>query len=93
MIFRIRHLINEVPSNGNIILNVPEDIRLDFIKTLVEVIYEQYVEKKLEGLPTSLTTVVRRKDFYDIGSESYKTVIKMKGLQESKFIYNHRNLI
>ena len=93
LIFRIRYLINEVPSNGEIILNVPEDTRLDFIKTLVEVIYEQYVEKKLEGLPTSLTTVVRSKDFYDIGSESYKTVIKMKGLQESKFIYNHRNIV
>jgi hypothetical protein len=93
LIFRIRHLINEVPNNGNMILNVPEDIRSSFIETLVEVIYEQYVEKKLKGLPTSLTTVVRSKDFYDIGSESYKTLIRMKDLQESKFIYNHRNII
>jgi IMP cyclohydrolase len=93
LIFRIKHIIDEVPENRNIKLNMDEGKISIFLQTLIEIIYEKYVEKKLEGLPTSLTTVVRSRDFYDIGSESYKTLIRTFNLSESDFIYKYRILI
>jgi hypothetical protein len=93
LIFRIRRIIDEVPENGNIKLNIDEDTIFDFFKALTEVIYGKYVEKKLGGLPTSLTTLVRSKDFYDIGSECYETLIRTYKLNESNFIYRYRILI
>ena len=47
----------------------------------------------MEGLPTSLTTVVRSKEFYDIGSESYKTLIRTYNAEESNFIYKYRKIV
>ncbi len=93
LIFRIRHVIDEVPENGNIKLNIDEDNIDDFFQVLIEVIYGKYVEKKLGGLPTSLTTLVRSKDFYDIGSEAYVTLIRTSKINESEFIYKYRNII
>lgn len=93
LIFRMRFLIVENIENGKISFNIEEDEMPTFLQTLIEVIYEKYVEKKLGGLPTSLTTVVRSKEFYDIGSESYKTLIRTYNAQESDFIYKYRKLI
>ena len=72
---------------------MPEDVINIFIKTLVEIIYEGYIETKLAGLPTSLTTVVRSKAFYDIGSESYKTLIRAHNISENNFIHSNRALV
>lgn len=93
LIFRIRRMIDEVPENGNIKLNVDKDKIFDFFQALIEVIYGKYVEKKLGGLPTSLTTLVRSKDFYDIGSEAYEILIRTYKVNESNFIYRNRILI
>ena len=93
LIFRIRHVIDEVPENGNIKLNIDEDNIDDFFQVLIEVIYGKYVEKKLGGLRTSLTTLVRSKDFYDIGSEAYVTLIRTSKINESEFIQKYRNII
>jgi hypothetical protein len=49
LIFRIRRIIDEVPENVNIKLNIDEDIIFDFFKALTEVIYGKYDEKSLEG--------------------------------------------
>lgn len=93
MIFRIRNIIIEDQNSGTIKLNLPEDVINIFIKTLVEIIYEKYIETKLAGLPTSLTTVVRSKEFYDIGSESYKTLIRTYHISENNFIHSNRALV
>lgn len=93
LIFRIRRMIDEVPENGNIKLNIDKDKIFDFFQALIEVIYGKYVEKKLGGLPTSLTTLVRSKDFYDIGSEAYEILIRTYKVNESNFIYRNRILI
>jgi len=93
LIFRIRRMIDEVPENGNIKLNIDKNKIFDFFQALIEVIYGKYVEKKLGGLPTSLTTLVRSKDFYDIGSEAYEILIRTYKVNESNFIYRNRILI
>lgn len=93
LIFRIRNIIIEDKNSGIIKLNLPENVIDIFIRTLVEVIYEKYIEIKLAGLPTSLTTVVRSKEFYDTGSESYKTLIRTYQISESNFIHSNRALV
>lgn len=96
LIFRIRNLIRENTENSRFEFSIDKDKLPLFLQTLIEVIYEKYVEKKLEGLPTSLTTLVRSNDFYDIGSESYKTLIRsdsFKDLKETNFVYKYRKIV
>lgn len=93
LIFKIKNLIVKRDGEDYFELNVPEDKLNDFLTTLIEVIYEEYVELKLKGLPTSLTTVVRSKEFYNIGTESYKTLLRTYGLVETDFVYNNRYLV
>ena len=93
LIFKIKNLIVEKDGEDKFELNVPEDKLNDFLKILIEVIYETYIELKLKGLPTSLTTVVRSKDFYEIGAESYKTLLRTYNLEETDFVYKNRFLV
>jgi len=90
LVFRIRNLITEDEDSGELKLNVPDDIYDSFISTLAEVIYERYVELKLKGLPSSLTTLVRSEEFYNIGSEAYKTFQRTSDLKESNYISDYR---
>jgi hypothetical protein len=95
LVFRIRNIIDEDPEKGDIKLNINKDRINDFFKTLTEIIYEKYVEEKLTGLKTSLTTLVRSKPFYDSGKESYQTLIRTNEYEivESNFINRNRFLI
>jgi hypothetical protein len=92
LIFRMKALIFE-NNNKEIQFNIDREKVKEFLTTLIEVIYEKYIERKLEGLPTSLTTVVRSKEFYEIGSESYKTLIRTLKAKESNYISINRKLI
>lgn len=85
LIFTIRFLIKE-DDNGKLKINIPHDIYDKFFKSLTEVIYDKYVKMKLKGLPTSLTTVVRRKDFYEIASGEYTVLKNMYNIEETDFI-------
>lgn len=93
LIFKIKNLIIENDDEDKFELNVPKEKLNPFLQTLIEVIYEKYVELKLEGLPTSLTTVVRGKGFYEIGTESYKTFLSTYDLKETDFVYKNRFLV
>lgn len=93
LIFKIRNLIIENNKNDKLEFSINKNQLRIFMQTLIEVIYEKYVEKKLEGLPTSLTTVVRSKEFYDIGSESYKTLIRTFDTKETNFVYKYRTIV
>lgn len=93
LIFKIKNLIIKNDGEDKFELNVPKDKLNDFLRTLIEVIYETYVDLKLNGLPTSLTTVVRSKDFYEIGTEAYKTLLRTYNLEETNFVYNNRFLV
>lgn len=94
LIFRMRSLIDK-NDKGKIHFNVEKENIGEFLQTLIEVIYEKYVEKRLSGLPSSLTTVVRSKEFYEIGSESFKTLIRNRtyAAKESDFLSKNRKLI
>jgi len=94
LIFRMRSLIERNDAD-KICFNMKEEKIGDFLQTLIEVIYEKYVEKRLDGLPSSLTTVVRSKEFYELGSESYMTLIRNKSYnaKESDFLSKNRRLI
>ena len=70
LVFRIRFLFEE-NNNGQLDLTLPEEKRVDFFKGLIEAIYKKYIEMKLRGLPSSLTTAVRDKKFYEFGDETY----------------------
>lgn len=92
VIFRIRNLFAE--GDGKVRLNIPDDTIDNFLETITQVIYENYVKIKLKGLPSSLTTVVRSQDFYDGGSESYTTFNKnIHGLDETDFINSHKYIL
>jgi hypothetical protein len=93
LIFRLRNLIVEDNENSKLKFNIDDNNMRIFLKTLIEIIYEKYVEHKLEGLPTSLTTIVRSKKFYDIGSESYKTLIRTYKVEEGDFVYRYRTIV
>lgn len=90
LIFQIRKLISLDEVYQKIFFTIPEDKIDEFLKGLTEIIYEKYVEKKLAGLPTSLTTVVRSKDFYEMGSDAYKTYLRTMKAEESNYILNNR---
>ncbi|GIK23052.1 MAG: hypothetical protein BroJett005_24660 [Ignavibacteriota bacterium] len=95
LVFQIRNLICMDEKNNSLKLNINEAKKEEFLKSLTEVIYENYVEKKLKGLPTSLTTVVRSQEFYEMGIGGYKMSIRTKenNAKETDFILKNRVVI
>lgn len=95
LVFQIRNLICMGEKNDILKLNVNEVKKEEFIKSLTEIIYENYVEKKLKGLPTSLTTVVRSQEFYEMGIDGYKALIRTKenNANETDFILKNRVVV
>ncbi len=72
---------------------VPENKRPDFFRALIEAIYKKYIETKFGGLPSSLTTFARSKDFYKAGEETYIALKNAYHLEESDFIEKGKYLI
>lgn len=93
LVFRLRNLIVEDNEKSKLKFNINDDDKYSFLESLIEIIYEKYVEKKLEGLPTSLTTMVRSKTFYDIGDETYRALIRTYKVDEGKFVYRYRTIV
>lgn len=93
LIYNIRQIIILDTSTNKLKLDIDENKLNDFLTNLIEVIYEKYVEKKLGGLPTSLTTLVRSKSFYEMGNESYKAFIRQYKINENDFILGNRFLV
>jgi len=91
LIFRIRMLFEE--QNGKLDLTIPKDNRIGFFKGLIEAIYRKYIEKKLGALPTSLTTVVREKDFYEYGDGTYIAFKNTYKLHETDYIKKNQHII
>ena len=93
LIYNIRQIIILDSSTDKLKLDIDEEKLDEFLTNLVEVIYENYVEKKLGGLPSSLTTLVRSKSFYEMGSESYKAFIRQYKINENNFILSNRFIV
>jgi len=95
LVFQIRNLICKDENNDHLRLNISQTKKEEFLNSLTEVIYEKYVEKKLKGLPTSLTTVVRSQEFYEMGIDGYKMSIRTKenNAEETDFILKNRVII
>jgi hypothetical protein len=93
LVYRVRKIIKEGDRSGEIVFALPEGKMPGFFKALIEVIYRKYIETKLKGLPTSLTTFVRSKEFYETGEEAYVTFKHTYSLEESNYIENNRYLI
>ena len=91
LIYRIRKLLKE--SDGDIKIAITDTDTPKFLKSLIEVIYSKYVESKLGGLPTSLTTLVRSARFYQIGEEAYIWSKHHYGLEETYYIEKNRFII
>lgn len=77
LIYRVRKLFNKSGTPEKIDFIVPEDKLPDFFRALIEAIYKKYIETKLGGLRSSLTTFARSKEFYEAGGETY---IALKGI-------------
>jgi hypothetical protein len=92
LVFRIRKLF-EKNENGQLDLTVREENRKDFFNGLTEAIYSKYIETKLSGLPTSLTTVVRDKKFYEFGAETYIAFKRVYKLRETHYISQNTYII
>ncbi|MCZ7380417.1 MAG: hypothetical protein O8C64_02405 [Candidatus Methanoperedens sp.] len=93
LVFRIRKLIIENAETGKLDFNVPDALKETLFQSLIETIYESYVKMKLKGLPTSLTSVVRSSDFYDLGREAYKVLITQNKLNESDYLERNKHII
>ena len=71
LIYRVRKLFNKSDTSEKIDFVVPEDKLPDFFRALIEAIYKKYIQTKLGGLRSSLTTFARSKEFYEAGGETY----------------------
>ncbi len=85
VVFRIRNLFQE-KDNGRLDLTIADRKRPDFFKGLIEAIYKKYIELKLAGLPSSLTTVVRDRKYYESGHEAYIAFKSMLKFHETDYI-------
>jgi len=92
IVFRIRMLFRENEKN-KLDLTISEANRPDFFKGLVEAVYKKYVELKLAGLPTSLTTVVRDKKYYESGYETYIAFKNFYKSSETDYITKNSHII
>lgn len=90
LVYRIRKLFNTSQTSGRITFNVPENKMPDFFRTLIEVIYKNYIDAKFRGLPSSLTTFARSRDFYKAGEEAYIVLKNTYSLKESDFIEKNK---
>ncbi len=93
LIYRIRKLFDKSGTSDKISFIVPGDKLPDFFRALIEAIYKNYVEAKFSGLPSSLTTFARSKDFYKAGEETYIALKNAYQLKESDFIEKNKYLI
>ncbi len=95
LVYRIRNLLVEKPTQRKVRLNIPTGKTAKFIEALVETIYRGYVSMKLRGVQTSLSSAVRHSSFYNLGSEAYTTLINTHNLKgnETDFITSNRYLL
>ena len=91
LIFRIKNLIKE--ENGKLTLTIKEQDKEKFFKGMIEAIYEKYIEMKLGGIRTSLTTEVRDRKFYEFGKEAYITSKRFYNLEETDYIKDNSHII
>jgi hypothetical protein len=92
LVFRIRNLCQE-RDNGKLDLTIPDRNRPDFFKGLIEAIYKKYIELKLGGLPSSLTTVVRDRRYYESGLEAYIAFKNMLKFPETDYVAKNSCII
>ncbi|TET58742.1 MAG: hypothetical protein E3J52_07670 [Promethearchaeota archaeon] len=92
-VYRIRKLFRYSEAQEKIELTISNNDVPIFFKTLIEVIYKRYIEVKLKGLPTSLTTVVRSSEFYEKGEEAYITLKNTYSSEETDFIEKNKYII
>ena len=86
IVFRIRKLFKETNTH-ELILTLPEDSLEKYFPIISDAIYDRYVEMKLKGLRSSLTTAVRDRNFYEFGTEAHTTFKRMnKNIEETDFI-------
>ena len=93
LIYRVRKLFNKSGTPEKIDFIVSEDKLPDFFRALIEAIYKKYIETKLGGLRSSLTTFARSKEFYEAGGETYIALKNAYHLKESDFIEKNKYLI
>lgn len=93
LVYRVRKLFNKLNTSDKIAFIVSEDKLPDFLRALIEAIYRKYIETKLGGLPSSLTTFARSKDFYKSGEETYIALKNAYRLEESDFLEKSKYLI
>lgn len=93
LVYRIRKLFKEPDSNGKIGLVISDKNINNFFNGLIEAIYKGYVDLKLQGLPTSLTTVVRSSDLYKKGEEAYIALKNAYGFNETDYLDKNKYII
>ncbi|MFH1231175.1 MAG: hypothetical protein V1709_06720 [Planctomycetota bacterium] len=91
LIFRIKLLF--IDQDGRVDLSIPEKNRPSFFKALIESIYRNYIEMRLKGLPTSLTTALRDESFYRFAEETYTALKHSLKLKETNYIQENAYII
>lgn len=90
VVYTIRKTIYD--NSGKIDIGIPYENRKKAFTSIIEAIYSKYVKMKIEGLPTSLTTVVREKELYEFGIDAYNTAKQFCSIDESSYISENRNI-
>ena len=91
VIYTIRKTFYE--NNDKIDLGIPYENRQKAFSSIIEAIYKRYVKMKVDGLPTSLTTVVREQNFYEFGIDAYGTTKQFCLIEESDFVKDNKNIV
>ncbi len=95
LIYRIRKLFkeSEFTNDGVELVIVDEQQISQIFKGLTETLYKKYIDLKLQGLPSSLTTVVRSADFYSKGEEAYIVLKSTLNFTETDYIDRNKRIL
>lgn len=93
LFYRIRNLFRLSDDGQKIILDVKDEDKIKLVESLSESIYLKYIENKFNGLPTSLTTLVRRSDFFKYGEETFIALKSAFSLQENDFLSQNKFVV
>lgn len=93
LIYTIKKLFFFNDEKQEIDISVHENYKKEFLNSLIDSIYYQYVETKMRGLPTSLTTFVRDEGFFKFGQQIYTYLKRQNRLTEKDYIDKNKIFI
>ncbi|MCK4824678.1 hypothetical protein KA005_53495, partial [bacterium] len=93
LVYRIRNIIDYDEQYQKTLLTLKTGEDETLFQSLLEAIYESYVEIKLKGVTGSITDEIRSKDFFASGEETFIALKNILKFQHSEYIEKNRFII